>query len=522
MKPIILTILDGWGINAPSLTNAISMAKIPNLKKIEENYPYCSLQSSAIAAGLPWKEAGNSEVGHLIIGSGRIVYQYLPRILMEIKDGKFFKNQKLLNTIKHVKKNNSVLHLVGLISSGNVHSYLEHVYGLLELAKQNDIANLRLHLFTDGKDAPIKEGAKVISTLMEKFKNPNWKIASVIGRYYGMDRNNNWDRTEAAYNLIAQGIGEKTQDLIKTLREYYDQDIIDTYIKPIVIVDENQKPIGTISDNDAIIFWDFREDSAKQLTGAFAKENFNKFKRTRINNLFLCTMIEYDKYFNAEVAYPPTKIKNHLLEVLNANNKKVLKIAETEKYAHVTYFFNCGKEEPYPNETRKLIPSKIVSHYEENPEMQAEEITKTILEGLKGNYDLIVANYANADMMGHTGNLDAAIKAAEYVDSALKPVMDLAEKGNCILIITADHGNIEQMVNLRTGEVKTEHTLNPVPFYLIGTEFKVNEKSPKFSFETPCGMLQDIAPTILALMHVPQPPEMTGANLLEILISSYQ
>ena len=516
MKPIILAILDGWGSDNPSQTNAISMAKITNIKKLDEYYPHCNLQSSGMAVGLPWEEAGNSEVGHLIIGSGRIVYQYLPRISMDIENGGFFKNPAFLKTIDHVKKNNSVLHLMGLISSGNVHSYLEHVYGLLELARQNEIAHLRLHLFTDGKDAPLKEGGRIISALSEKLKNPDWKIASVIGRYFAMDRNGNWDRTEKAYNLITQGQGEKTQDPIKKLGEAYDQDLTDAYIEPIAIIDNNQEPLGLIKDNDAIIYWDFREDSARQLTEAFVKKDFNKFPRKPVNNLLFCAMTEYEKGLPIEVAYPTIQIKNHLTELLNNLGKKILKVAETEKYAHVTYFFNGSREEAYPNETRKLIASKIVSRYDENPEMQAEEVTKTVINGLKEKYDLIVVNYANADMIGHTGNLKAAIKAAECVDEAIKPMIDLAEKGECILIITADHGNIEEMVNLRTGEVKTEHSLSPVPFYLVAKEFK--QKTPIEPIEqTPQGMLSDIAPTILDLMQIPKPLEMTGVSLLNVL-----
>lgn len=523
MKPIILVILDGWGLGSASPTNAVYKARTPNLKKAEESYPHCSLQSSAMAVGLPWKEAGNSEVGHLIIGSGRIIYQYLPRISMDIESGGFFKNPALLKAVRHAKNNNSILHLMGLISSGNVHSYLEHVYGLLELARQNQIENLRLHLFTDGKDAPLKGGAKIISLLIERLKNPGWKIASIIGRFYAMDRNNNWDRTETAYNLIIRGIGEKTNDPIEAIKDQYQQDITDTYIKPLVIVDDNQNPVGIIKSNDAVISWDFREDSARQLAEALAKPDFDKFQKQQISNLLFCTMTEYEKGLKTEIAYPAIQINNHLTEILNNCQRKVLKVAETEKYAHVTYFFNGNKENPYPNETRKLIASKIIAHYDKSPEMQADKITENIMSGIKNKFDLIVANYSNADMIGHTGNFKSAIKAIESVDNAVKPLIESAEKGECILIISADHGNAEQMINPQTGEPKTEHTLNPVPFYLIGKEFKVGKPSSakasegKYSFEVPEGMLSDIAPTILALMQIPQPSEMTGVSLLKVL-----
>ncbi|MCX6730078.1 MAG: 2,3-bisphosphoglycerate-independent phosphoglycerate mutase, partial [Candidatus Portnoybacteria bacterium] len=333
----------------------------------------------------------------------------------------------------------------------------------------------------------------------------------------GMDRNNNWDRTEIAYNLIVNNIGEKTFNPLEKIREYYDQDITDTYIKPIVITDEDQNPIGAIKDNDGIIFWDFREDSARQLTEVFAKNDFNQFNRKQINNLSICTMTEYEKGLNAEIAYPPIKIENHLTEILSNHNKRVLKVAETEKYAHVTYFFNGGQEKPYLNENRKLIASNVITHYDKSPEMQAEKITEIIIDGVKEKYDLIVANYSNADMIGHTGNFKSAIKAVECVDMAIKPLIDSAENGDCVLIITSDHGNVEEMIHSGTGEAKTEHTLNPVPFYLVSKGLKQKDAEEKYSFSIPEGMLSDIAPTILELMQIPQPLEMTGVSLLEIL-----
>ena len=518
MKPIVLTILDGWGISFSTQNNAIAQANTPNLKKIEKNYPSCLLQASGIAVGLPWNEAGNSEIGHLSIGSGRVIYQYLPRISLDIKSGEFFKNPSLIKTVLHVRKNNGTLHLMGLISSGNVHSYIEHVYGLLEFARQERIKRLCVHVFTDGKDAPLKEGKKIIANLQEKIKNPEWKVASLIGRFYAMDRNQNWDRIEKAYNLLTQGQGEKTQDPVKKLEQFYEQEITDTYIKPTVVVDENQNPVGLIKENDGIIFFNFRKDSARQLTESFVLKDFNKFPRKFLKNIFFCTMTEYERGLPVEVAYPPIEVNNHLIEVLSKAGRKILKIAETEKYAHVTYFFNGGKEIIYPGENRQLIPSKVVSYYDDYPEMQAEEITKVAIDGVKNNYDLIVINYANTDMVGHTGNLKAAIKAAEVVDKNIKSLIALAENDECILIITADHGNAEEMVNLKTGEKITEHSINPVPFYLVGKEYK---KTTEISFaltdNEPAGILCDIAPTILELMQIPQPSSMTGESLLSIL-----
>lgn len=552
MVPIVLAILDGWGISSSIENNAIAQAKIPNLKELEKNYPTCSLQASGIAVGLPWDEGGNSEVGHISIGSGRVVYQYLPRISLEIKNKKFFKNQALVKALIHVKKNNSTLHLMGLISSGTVHSYLEHIYGLLELARQSYIKKVCLHIFTDGRDAPLKEGKKIVANLQEKLKNPNWKIATLIGRFFAMDRNKNWDRTEKTYNLLTQGQGEKTQNPVKKIKEFYNQDITDTYMKPIVVVDspphqkfgsggKNQKPVGLIKENDGVIFFNFREDSARQLTKAFVLKDFDKFPRQWLKNLYFCTMTEYEKGLPVKVAYPPIEIKNHLTEVLSQHNKKVLKIAETEKYAHVSCFFNGGKEKPYPGETRQLIPSKVVVGYDQAPEMQADRVTEAIIQGVRnspptfseektqnkleksqkkvgGKYDLIVANYANTDMVGHTGNLAAAIKAVEFLDKSMKFLIDLAEKGECILIIISDHGNAEEMVNPQTGELITEHTNNPVPFYLVGKEFRRSKPSSMGIHEgKPQGILCDIAPTILELMKIPQPPEMTGQSLLSVL-----
>jgi 2,3-bisphosphoglycerate-independent phosphoglycerate mutase len=518
MEPIILAILDGWGLSSSIENNAIAQAKTPNLKELEKNYPTCSLQASGIAVGLPWDEGGNSEVGHISIGSGRVVYQYLPRISLEIKNKKFFKNQALVKALIHVKKNNSTLHLMGLVSSGTVHSHLEHIYGLLELARQSRIKKVYLHVFTDGKDAPLKEGKKIVADLQEKIKNPNWKIASLIGRFYAMDRNKNWDRTEKTYNLLTKGQGEKTQDPVKKLEEFYEQNITDTNIKPIVVVDSNQKPVGLIKENDSIIFFNFREDSARQLTKAFVLKDFNGFPRQWLKNLYFCTMSEYEKGLPVKIAYPPIEIKNHLTEVLSQHNKKVLKIAETEKYAHVSCFFNGGKEKPYPGEIRQLIPSKVVVGYDQVPEMQADRLTEAIIQGVRNKYDLIVANYANTDMVGHTGNLTATIRAVEFLDKSMKFLIDLAEKGECILIIISDHGNAEEMVNPRTGELITEHTNNPVPFYLVGKEFKREKPAlTKPMTGKPQGILCDIAPTILELMKIPNPPEMTGRSLLSVL-----
>jgi len=522
MKPIVLAILDGWGIGTKSQINPVESAQIPNFRKIEKNYPGCSLQASGIAIGLPWNEAGNSEVGHIVIGAGRVIYQYLPRISLEIKNGKFFNNPALLKAVNHAKKNNSALHLIGLASSGNVHSYLEHLYALIELARKEKIENLRLHLFTDGKDAPTKEGKKIIGAIKEKLnQQPNWQIASIIGRFFAMDRNGNWDRTEKTYNLFVNGIGTETDDPIKKMEEFYTQDINDTYIEPLLILDEQKKPVSRIQNNDAIIFFDFRADSMRQLVSAFVAERFENFARKKLENLQITTMTQYDKRFEVDIAYLPIEIKNNLAEELSKRRKRVLKVAETEKYAHVTYFFNGDREELFPYEDRKLISSGTVSRYDEKPEMQTEKVTDAVINGIRDKYDLIVVNYASPDIIAHTGNFEAATKSLEAIDKTLKRLLGMAEYGECILIITSDHGHIEQMVDLQTGETMTEHTLNPVPFFIVGQEFKLksprNEEELMNLYQPPKGIICDIAPTILELMQIPKPPEMTGESLLNVI-----
>lgn len=522
MKPIVLTIIDGLGIGSESQINPLRIADVPNFRTLEKNYPGCSLQASGIAIGMPWNEAGNSEVGHMVIGAGRVIYQYLPRISIEIKSGLFFKNPAFLNAINHVKKNKSELHLIGLASSGNVHSYLEHVYALMELARQEKIENLKLHLFTDGKDAPLKEGKKIISAIQEKLvSNPNWKIANIIGRFFGMDRNQNWDRTEKTYNLFVSGIGEKIQNPIEKLEEFYQNDINDTYVEPLSVTDKNGSSVGNIKDNDAIIFFDFRADSMRQLVAAFSSERFDYFTRQEMKNIYVCTMTQYDKKFEVGVAYPPISIENNLVETLSRRRKKVLKIAETEKYAHVTYFFNGDREDLFPYEDRKLIPSQTISHYDENPGMQSDKVTDAVIQGIKDKYDLIVVNYASTDMVAHTGNIEAGIESLKIIDKNIKRLIGMAEYGECVLIITSDHGHIEQMIDPQTGETMTEHTVNPVPFFLIGEGFKLksprNEEELTALYDPPKGIICDIAPTILELMQIPKPPEMNGESLLKII-----
>ena len=520
MRPIILIILDGWGINKEQTGNAITHAKTPTINEIEKFYPATSLQASGIAVGLPWGEAGSSEVGHLILGAGRVIYQYLPRIVLAIRDGSFFKNPALIKAIEHAKVNKSCLHLMGLVSSGNVHSYIDHLYGLIELAKRENIEKVLLHVFTDGEDAPSKEAAKFLLDVEEKLNElKNGKIATVMGRYYAMDRNKNWNRTKKAYECLVEGKGIKAKNPIKAIEDSYERGTADTFTEPIVTTNqENQDPLGVIQNNDSIIFFNFRKDRARQLTKAFVLSNFKEFSRKPLKNLCFVTMTQYEKELPVRIAFSPTEIKNHLTEFLSGANKKILKLAETEKYAHVTYFFNGGEETAYPGETQFLVPSTTIPHYDKYPEMAATEITDKIIKDL-GKYDLVVANYANTDMVAHTGNFQAAIKAAEILDGCLKSLIKLVSEKKYCLLITADHGNAEKMINPQTGESIPEHSTSPVPCYLITPENKREKSKSELEvlYQQPQGILADIAPTILELMEIPQPPEMTGQSLLDIL-----
>ncbi|MCK4859805.1 MAG: 2,3-bisphosphoglycerate-independent phosphoglycerate mutase [Candidatus Omnitrophica bacterium] len=520
MKPIILVILDGWGISDKQMGNAIAQAQTPTIDEIEKLYPAISLQASGIAVGLPWNEAGSSEVGHLVLGAGRVIYQYLPRIVLAIKDGSFFKNPALVKAIEHAKTNNSCLHLMGLVSSGNIHSYVDHLYGLIELARRENIEKVHLHVFTDGIDAPPKEAAHFLQNVEEKLnKLKNGKIATVIGRYYAMDRNKNWNRTQRAYECLVESRGLKCENTTKAIKSFYERGIIDAFIEPVVIVDkETQNPLGAIQDNDSIIFFNFRKDKARQLTKAFVLSDFKEFPRKPLKNICFVTMTQYEEGLPVRIAFPPIEIKNHLTEVLSKANKKVLKIAETEKYAHVTYFFNGGKEMVYPGEEQVLIPSTSIVKFDKCPEMAALDITDRIIKEV-GRYDLTVVNYANTDMVAHTGNFQATIKAVETLDNCLKSLLKLVREKKYYLLITADHGNAEEMINPLTGELNPEHTTNPVPCYLITPENKREKSKSELEnlYRQPRGLLADIAPTVLEMMKIPKPEEMTGQSLLEIL-----
>ncbi len=520
-KPVFLIVLDGWGENPSFEGNAIAQAKTPTIDRITRFHPQILLQASGISVGLPWGEMGNSEVGHLTLGAGRVVYQNLPRITLAIQDGSFSKNEALLAAIGNAKIKNSSLHLMGLASNGGVHSSMDHLYAILELAKNSQLEKVYLHLFTDGRDAPPRSGIKVIEDVEIRLREYGCgRIATICGRYFAMDRNDNWDRTEKAYNLLTLGAGRKENDAREAMQKSYDSNLTDEFLEPIVIERPGDGP-AVIGENDSVIFFNFREDRARQLTKAFVLPTFAKFKREKyLADIEFVCMTQYEESLPARIAFPANEIRNGLGEVISGAGWNQLRIAETEKYAHVTYFFNGGREEPFTNEERILIPSQPVSTYDKLPEMSAEEITdRAIKELAKGRHAFVLINFANPDMVGHTGNLAATISAVETVDACLGKIIPEVLKLGGSLFITADHGNAEELVNPRTEEVDTEHSTFPVPFWYISPENQRQKTEAQImeGRNNVRGILADVAPTILASMNLKIPPEITGQNLLDIL-----
>ncbi len=510
IQPVILIILDGWGIAPPSQGNAVTLAKVPVFNKLTSLYPTMTLQASGEAVGLPWGEMGNSEVGHLNLGAGKIVWQNLPRISRAIKDGSFFNNQVFLKAIEHAKKNQSNLHLIGLISNGAVHSSLEHLYALLEMAAKNKFKNVFIHAILDGRDTPQDSGRVFINELLNKIKKIGvGQIASLSGRFYAMDRDNHWERVEKSYLVMTQGSTEqKFTNPLQAIESSYKNKVYDEEFLPVVITQNNQS-IGQIKDNDATIFFNFRSDRARELTKAFVAKGFKGFKREKIKNLFFATMTEYEKDLPVEIAFPPEKIESPLAKIISDQGFKQFHTAETEKYAHVTFFFNGGCEQAYPGEKRALVPSPRISSYDQKPEMSAPKVAEQVIKALNSDkYQFIIVNFANPDMVGHTGNLKASIKALEVIDELLGQIVDLTLKKDWVSVLVADHGNVEEMINMETGEIDTKHSTYPVPFILINKKLK-NKKLKKD------GVLGDIAPTILELLGEKKPPEMTGKSLIK-------
>ena len=524
MKKAILVILDGWGISDETVGNAVVNASTPNMDLFKKFYFYTNLQASGASVGLPWGRMGNSEVGHLTLGAGKILYQNLPRVSLSIQEKTFFKNEVLLKTIIHAIKNNSNIHLMGLVSDGGVHSHTDHLYALLELLKASGVDKNKvfIHIFTDGRDTNPRSGVEFVSDLIKNIKEENWpgKIASIMGRSYAMDRNKNWDKTKSAYYCMVNGVGKKEADPINALEKSYANETTDEFIKPTLITDGNNN-FNLIKENDSVIFFNIREDRARQITKSFAVDNFSDFDRgKKLSNLHFTTMMEYEKGLPVNVIFPPENVEYPLGRVLSEIGVKQLRIAETEKYAHVTYFFNGGREKPFKNEFRIVIPSKPVASYDQVPEMSAEEITNQAIKKMETDlFSFILLNYANADMVGHTGNLKASAEAIEFVDKCLGRLYESALDNSFTLIITADHGNAEEMINPKTGEKITEHSINPVPFIIIDAQRKLSEEELSEnnngdSESNVNGMLCDVAPTILEIMEIKKPDEMTGRSLL--------
>ena len=507
-KPVVLMVLDGYGLSDKTEGNAIALANTPVMDKLMKECPFVQGAASGLAVGLPDGQMGNSEVGHMNIGAGRIIYQDLTRITKAINDGDFFKNEVLLQAMDNCKKNDSALHLWGLLSDGGVHSHIEHLYGLLEMAKKNGLQNVYVHAFLDGRDTPPASGKSYIEQLQNKMDEIGvGKIASLSGRYYAMDRDNNWDRVEKAYDALTAGEGVQAENAVKAMEDSYAKDVTDEFVLPTVIT-ENGAPVATVKANDSVIFFNFRPDRAREMTRAFCDDKFTGFERkTGFLPLTFVCFKDYDETIpNKLVAFQKEDIKNTFGEYIAKCGKKQLRLAETEKYAHVTFFFNGGREKTYPDEDRILIPSPKVETYDAKPEMSAIEVTKKVIEAIKSKkYDTIILNYANPDMVGHTGNLEATIKALEVLDTCIGEVAEEVQKQGGYLIITADHGNAEQMIDYKTGEPHTAHTTNDVPLILVGKE----------NIKLKNGRLCDIIPTMLELMELDKPEEMTGESLIE-------
>ena len=507
--PLVLMILDGWGINPRREKNAVALARTPNMTRLCSEYPITHLDASGLAVGLPEGQMGNSEVGHLNIGAGRIVYQDLTRITKSIEDGSFFANPVLLECMTRLKAAGGNLHVAGLLSDGGVHSHNTHLYALLEVAKQQGVREVFVHCLLDGRDTPPKSGADYLEQLETEMRRiGTGRIATVMGRYYAMDRDKRWDRVEKAYDAMVLGTGKVSPTSRHAIEQSYLDGITDEFVLPTVIV-EGGNPVGTVKDGDGIIFFNFRSDRAREITRALTVADFDGFPRQSLPSLssYVC-MTEYDETFNLPVAFGPETPANLLGEVVSNAGMKQLRIAETEKYAHVTFFFNGGNETPFPGEDRILIPSpREVSTYDQKPEMSARLVADEFLRRLDENkYDFIVLNFANADMVGHTGVIPAAVKAIETVDECVgKIVGKILEKKGCALI-TADHGNAESMVDEK-GEPHTAHTTYPVPLVLVDDTRK--------DARLKAGILADIAPTVLEMLGIAKPPEMTGKSLIE-------
>lgn len=497
-------ILDGWGITQNPKVSAIYNAKTPFIDSLYKKFPNTELRTDGEHVGLPKGQMGNSEVGHLNLGAGRVVHQNLAKINNAVKKGTLAKESELQKAFSYAKKNNKNIHLIGLVSNGGIHSHINHLKGLLQAANNEGLKNVFLHAFTDGRDCDPKSGKSFITDILKYMKNTTGKLASITGRYYAMDRDKRWERVQLAYNALTQGKGKTSKDAEKSIQESYDKSITDEFIKPIIMVDKKENPVAKIKQDDVVVFFNFRTDRGRQLTQALTQQDFPEFDMKKLP-LYFITMTNYDETFKKiNVIYDNKNIENTLGEVLEKNKKKQIRISETEKYPHVTFFFSGGREKEFKGEKRILCPSPKVATYDLKPEMSAYQVSSAITAELeKKEADFVCLNFANGDMVGHTGVFEAAVKACEAVDECVKEVITVALKNNYSTLLIADHGNCETMIN-PDGTPHTAHTTNPVPLILIDKELKSIKK----------GVLGDIAPTILKLMGIEQPKEMTQHSLI--------
>jgi 2,3-bisphosphoglycerate-independent phosphoglycerate mutase len=508
-RTTVLVVLDGWGIGRNDTTNPIYVVKPASFAWLHDNYPVTSLQASGIAVGLPWGEVGNSEVGHLTLGAGKVLYQYYPKIMMAIRDGSFFENKVLKDACAHARDTGGAVNFAGLLTKANVHASLDHLKALIKMAEQEKVPKINLHLFADAKDSPPHTVEKFLAEV------PRQYLASLMGRYCAMDREGNWQLTETAYRTMTGQFGVVVDDPTPLIEENYKRGITEEYLPPMRFQEDKK-----LQDGDSLFFFNYREDSIRQLASAFIVKPFDKFATIDFKNLFVATMSHYDDSFTAPVAFPADTVENPFGKVISGHNLIQLRLAESYKYAHVTYFFNGLREAPFPNEYRTLVPSQESLHPEEHPEMMAKPITDRLINALTNHaFDFILVNYANPDTIGHTADYNAAVLAVRVIDHEVGRVLKTAQDVDALVVVTSDHGHIEEMINPITGLPESQHEPNPVPLYLMGNEFK-GKRFPNqdaLTNET-MGSLADVAPTILEAMGLRKPEDMTGSSLLEGLM----